>query len=441
MIHSTIFVAVACLASIASAAASPLHGRSLVTRPEIKAWPHSPGTHNSVSPSRSRSRYCTVKPTKNGGDDAGNILKAFHKCNDGGTVVLDANYTIASPLDLTFLKHIDVAITGTVNFATNISYWTDHMFKYAYQDATAFWRFGGKDVNIFGHGVGVLNGNGQPWYDGFAANSSLLRPVLFLLDGLQGGSVTGLNMINPPSWFNLIANSTDIIVSDIKLKVGSTNANPAKNTDGWDTYRSDSIVIQNSVINNGDDCVSFKPNSTNIVVQGLQCNGSHGISVGSLGQYAEEFDVVENVYVYNISMSNASDGARIKVWPGVYTNFQDNLNGGGGSGYVKNVTYDGMSNTNNDWAIELTQCYGQKNLTLCNQYPSNMIISDIVFKNMWGVTSKKYDPKVGTLVCSDASKCVNIQAHNISVTPPSGKTATWVCTNMDNSLLDINCIS
>jgi hypothetical protein len=32
-----------------------------------------------------------------------------------------------------------------------------------------------------------------------------------------------------------------------------------------------------------------------------------------------------------------------------------------------------------------------------------MIIEDIVFKNMWGTTSKKYDPKVGTLVCSDKS--------------------------------------
>ena len=58
-----------------------------------------------------------------------------------------------------------------------------------------------------------------------------------------------------------------------------TYANPAKNTDGWDTLRSDNVVIQNSHINNGDDCVSFKPNSTNIVVQGLICNGSHGISV------------------------------------------------------------------------------------------------------------------------------------------------------------------
>ncbi len=68
-------------------------------------------------------------------------------------------------------------------------------------------------------------------------------------------------------------------------------------------------------------------------------------------------------------MSNASDGARIKVWPGDYTPFQPTLNGGGGSGYVKNVTYDTLYNSNTDWAIELTQCYGQSNQTLCNQFP------------------------------------------------------------------------
>lgn len=40
--------------------------------------------------------------------------------------------------------------------------------------------------------------------------------------------------------------------------------------------------------------------------QNLVCNGSHGISVGSLGQYPGTYDIVEDVYVYNISMSNAS---------------------------------------------------------------------------------------------------------------------------------------
>jgi galacturan 1,4-alpha-galacturonidase len=121
------------------------------------------------------------------------------------------------------------------------------------------------------------------------------------------------------------------------------------------------------------DCVSFKPNSTNVVVQNLVCNGSHGISVGSLGQYKGETDIVENLYIYNISMSNASDGARIKVWPGVETAFQSLLNGGGGLGRVRNVTYDRFYHENNDNAITITQCYGQKNQTLCNEFPVSSI--------------------------------------------------------------------
>jgi galacturan 1,4-alpha-galacturonidase len=95
------------------------------------------------------------------------------------------------------------------------------------------------------------------------------------------------------------------------------------------------------------DCVSFKPNSTNIIVQGLSCTGSHGISVGSLGQYQGETDIIENIYVYNISMSSATDGARIKIWPGVPPGTVGST-AGGGVGRVQNVTYEKYANRNND---------------------------------------------------------------------------------------------
>ncbi len=62
--------------------------------------------------------------------------------------------------------------------------------------------------------------------------------------------------------------------------------------------------------------IAFKPNSTNIVVANMLCNGSHGVSVGSLGQYAGETDIVANVSVTNVTMLNAQNGARIKVFGG-----------------------------------------------------------------------------------------------------------------------------
>lgn len=180
----------------------------------------------------------------------------------------------------------------------------------------------------------------------------------------------------------------------------SNNENYAKNLDGWDTYYADNVVIQDSHIEHDDDCVSFKPQSTNVIIQGLVCNNSHGISVGSLGQYPDRFDIVENIYVFNVSLSNATDGARIKVWPGAETEWPGGIGGGNGAGYVRNVTYDTFGNANNDGAIRIDQCYGEKNATRCAMYPSRMNITDVTFKNFYGTTSARYDPVVGNLICS-----------------------------------------
>ena len=243
MFQTAATIAVALLGAAAGAVDSPYYGRPVPSRPEIRAWPLSPGTPHAISPPRNPDKYCFVKPSCKSDDDAPNILAAFQKCNHGGTVVLDATYTIGSPLDLTFLDSVDVVLSGTVKFSTDINYWVANSFKYAYQTSIAFWRFGGRDVNIYGGGVGTLDGSGQVWYDAFAANASLLRPILFVLDGLHGGSVTDLHMINSPDvrfflrfffpcspsvstlatnlecyqWFNFIANSSDVIVSDITL--------------------------------------------------------------------------------------------------------------------------------------------------------------------------------------------------------------------------------
>jgi galacturan 1,4-alpha-galacturonidase len=360
---------------------SPAH--HLNRRPNFHVGPKQPWRHHS---SPARTKTCYVKSHDDlVTDDAVHILDALKKCNNGGHVVFaeGTTYTIGTALDMTFLKHVDLDIQGYIQFTNDTDYWQANAFKQVFQNATTFFQLGGEDVNVYGGGT--LDGNGQVWYDLYARDIYVLRPILFGTVGLQGGSISNLRLRYSPQWYNFVANSTDVLFSNIDIAGSSKSKNVAKNTDGWDTYRSSGITIQNSTVNNGDgeltssrlgasvltaiDCVSFKPNSTEILVQNLVCNGSHGISVGSLGQYSGERDNVENVLVYNISMSNASDGARIKVWPGVSSALSGDLQGGGGTGLVKNVTYDSMYIKNVDYAIEVTQCYGQKNLTLCNQYP------------------------------------------------------------------------
>ncbi|KAL2217000.1 exopolygalacturonase precursor [Thermoascus aurantiacus ATCC 26904] len=401
-------------------------------------WPHRP--FKPLPPSSHRKKVCHVPSRGDGFDDSAAILRALRNCNNGGKVVFDRDkhYTIGTALDLTFLRHIDLEILGTIQFTNDTDYWQAHSFRQVFQNATTFFQLGGEDVNVYGGGT--LDGNGQVWYDLYARDNLILRPILVGIVGLHGATIGPLKLRHSPQWYHLVANSSDVLFEGIDIAGYSSSGNEAKNTDGWDTYRSDNIVIQNSVINNGDDCVAFKPNSSNILVQNLHCNGSHGISVGSLGQYKGETDIVENVLVYNISMFNASDGARIKVWPGVPSALSEDLQGGGGSGSVRNVTYDTMRIDNVDWAIELTQCYGQKNETLCREYPSNLTITDIHFRNFEGVTSDAHDPYVGTLVCSSPNVCSDIHASNINVVSPSG-TDDFICSNVDESLLDVNCTS
>lgn len=272
--------------------------------------------------------------------------------------------------------------------------------------------------------------------------------------GLHNSTISDLVLRYSPQYYHFVANSSNVVFDNINISGGSVSKNPAKNTDGWDTYRSSDITIQNSVINNGDgrsffssethslltllDCVSFKPNSTNILVQNLSCNGSHGISVGSLGQYVGEYDIVSNVYVFNVSMHNASDAARIKVWPNSPSALSGDLQGGGGSGEVSNITYDTMYIDNVDYAIEVDQCYGQKNITLCLEYPSPLTITDILFTNFVGTTSSKYQPQIGTFACSSADVCTNITATDISVLSPNGTDLAY-CQNVDETTLDIEC--
>lgn len=182
---------------------SPYTGQPPLARPAVQPLPFNTGYPGRVSPARDSNKTCFVPPSQNGSDSSPAILTAFQSCNQGGTVVLDSNYTIASPLNLTFLESIDVALTGTISFTDDIDYWTGGgAYSIAYQNSSTFWVIGGTDVNIYGGGVGLLNGNGELWWNTSLTNDTLFRPILFVADGLKGATISGINYVNPPNVSN-----------------------------------------------------------------------------------------------------------------------------------------------------------------------------------------------------------------------------------------------
>ncbi|CAG8971163.1 hypothetical protein HYALB_00010138, partial [Hymenoscyphus albidus] len=414
------------------------------SRPNISISPKAPA--NPPAPSPARNRTCYVEGYCDSSmDDSEYVFSALQSCNDGGHVVFreGINYTIGTALDLTFLNHIDIEVQSQIQFTNDTDYWQANSFRFVFQNVTSFFKLGGNDVNIYGGGL--VDGNGQVWYDLCAKDIYILRPVLFGLDGLHNSTII----------LFFIANSTGVVIDNIDIAGKSTSENDAKNTDVgylpkfWDCHAKFTCYkwrwyIQDPASLSGHsltvfraDCVSFKPNSTDIIVQHMYCVGSHGMSVGSLGQYKGAFDIVEDIYVFNVSMYNASNAARIKVWPNVASVKSGDLQGGGGDGRVRKITFDTMIMGEVDCAIQVNQCYGnQKNLTLCLEFQSPLTIKDIVFKNFQGTTSKKYQPEIAAVACSSEAACANISATSINVKSPNG-TKDAYCLNVNETALDL----
>ena len=71
-----------------------------------------------------------------------------------------------------------------------------------------FWKWGGKDIKIYGEGI--LNGNGQRWWNEFAGleilapSNTYLRPVLFYAENATNLEIEGIHMKDSPCWTNFV---------------------------------------------------------------------------------------------------------------------------------------------------------------------------------------------------------------------------------------------
>ena len=89
--------------------------------------------------------------------------------------------------------------------------------------------------------------------------------------------------------------------------------------------------------------------------------------------------------------------------------------GGGGTGRVNKITFDGMKLSKVDYAIEINQCYGQKDMAKCKSSPSGVTISNILIQNFSGSTSGKHGSTVGAFTCSTSGSCKNITVKNMNL--------------------------
>ena len=126
-----------------------------------------------------------------------------------------------------------------------------------------------------------------------------------MTDNATRVSVEGITQLNSPCWTNFFVRTNDVVFDDVFINAYSTNASALpKNTDGFDSLNVNGLTVTNTRVDIGDDCFSPKPNTTNIFVQNLWCNNTHGVSMGSIGQYSGVQDIIENAWIENVTLLN-----------------------------------------------------------------------------------------------------------------------------------------
>ncbi|KAF4978008.1 hypothetical protein FZEAL_5553 [Fusarium zealandicum] len=398
--------------------------------------------HPYQPPEHRHRRIVKIRASKNESDD---VSAAFRKgvmdANNGGTLVLPKGkmFVIGKVLDLTGLNDIHVRLDGEIRFTDDVEYWQENAWYHPFQKSVMFWKWGGRNIKIYGKGV--IEGQGQRWWNEFEAGTGSIlnpdnkyyRPVLFYAENTTNLDVSGIHLKDSPCWNNFIVSSKNVRYTDIIATALSNNGSIIpKNTDFMNTLNTSTVHIERAWVNIDDDCFSPKPNSSDLYVNTMYCNGTHGQSMGSLGQYKGEISNVYDVHIENVWMLNGDySGARIKVWAGPEV----------GTGTVNNVTFKNFWVARMDYGIFLDSCYFNITTEECNKYPSGMDITNIHFENFTGYTSGTYGNAVARLSCSSSEDavCTNITLKDFDIKSPCGGKPVIICDGID-SHLGVDCV-
>ncbi|KAF9459794.1 polygalacturonase [Collybia nuda] len=378
---------------------------------------------------------CTVHASPDHSDDAPAILQAFDLCGKDASVVFDpTTFHIESVMNTTGLRNVEVDLPGTLLWGTNITYWCNASLPLGYQNQSTAWVFGGDNITFQGHGTGTFDGNGQLWYDFTNGVSNLAgRPISLMITNTTKSRFSGVRFVQSQFWTMAIINSEDVLLDGIYVNSTSSSKAPARNTDGVDTFYSNRITFRNWTITGGDDNISLKANSTNILIQDSVFNGGLGVAIGSIGQYLGVYERIENVTAERVLCLGTRYAGYIKTWTGVQQNFPPN-GGGGGLGYAKNITFRDFTLVNvTNQAAQITQCTTFSGATgACDT--SLFQISDIT----WGpMTGSLTSGTLASLKCSGAAPCSGLRFVDFDQITTSGSRAI-ACSHVQNPI-GFNC--
>ncbi|XP_027349486.1 polygalacturonase At1g48100-like [Abrus precatorius] len=258
-------------------------------------------------------------------------------------------------------------------------------------------------------GSGLVDGRGEKWWslpckshkgiNGTTQLGPCDSPVAIRFFMSSNLRVEGLRIKNSPKFHFRFEDCQNVHVENLII----TSPSLSPNTDGIHIENTNNVSIYNSVISNGDDCVSIGAGCYDVDIRNITCGPSHGISIGSLGNYNSRA-CVSNIMVSDSIIKHSDNGVRIKTWQG-------------GRGAVSKVNFRNiyMDTVRNPIIIDQYYC-PTKN---CLNQSNAVSISNVSYSNIRGT----YDVRSPSMrfACSDSVPCTNLTLSQVKLFPAEGK--------------------
>ncbi|KAK7284542.1 hypothetical protein RJT34_19289 [Clitoria ternatea] len=267
-----------------------------------------------------------------------------------------------------------------------------------------FYRITGMSLE----GGGLIDGRGQKWWDlpckphkGTGETTSTRpcdSPIAVRFFMSSNLTVQGLRIKNSPQFHFRFDGCKNVHIESIYI----TAPKLSPNTDGIHIENTNDVKIYNSVISNGDDCVSIGSGCYDVDIKNITCGPGHGISIGSLG-YHDSRACVSNITVRDSYIKVSDNGVRIKTWQG-------------GSGSVSGVTFSNiqMISVRNPIIIDQFYCLTKD----CTNKSSAVSVTNILYTKIKGTYDTRSPPM--RFACSDSVPCTNLTLSDIELLPSQG---------------------
>ncbi|KAK2984134.1 hypothetical protein RJ640_006287 [Escallonia rubra] len=360
------------------------------------------------------------------GDGATDDTKAFQAawaaaCKvEASTIIVPSHYEfLVGPISFSgpyCKKNIVFQLDGTIIAPTNSRVWGSGLLQ---------WLDFTKLVGITVQGEGIIDGRGSVWWqdsphqDPFDDEETLIvpsnntvdenlpapissslggkmpstKPTALRFYGSFDVTVTGITIQNSPQCHLKFDNCIGVTV--FSMHASSPGNSP--NTDGIHLQSSRDVLIHNTDLACGDDCISIQTGCSNVYVRDVNCGPGHGISIGSLGKDGTKA-CVSNVTVRNVIMRKTTNGVRIKTWQG-------------GLGSVQGILFSNIQVSEVQIPIIIDQFYCDRRK--CKNQTAAVALSGITYEKIRGT----YTVKPVYLACSDSLPCTGLTLDSIKLEP------------------------